>query len=84
MYMNMYVTVFYLQAIPILSASFLCQPYIPLLNFSFTYIGLSHHCSIAIILSTIAIILYFAIYNTDTECTRAIASSLIYAGSSAV
>ena len=31
-YMNMYVTVLCLQAIPILSASLLCQPYIPLLG----------------------------------------------------
>ena len=40
-YMNMYVTVLCLQAILILSASFLCQPYIPLSNsknFSFTCI----------------------------------------------
>ena len=38
-YMSMYVTVLCLQAILILSAYFLCQPYIPLSNsknFSFT------------------------------------------------
>ena len=40
-YMNMYVTVLCLQAIPILSASFLCQSYIPLFNSKDFFIYLS-------------------------------------------
>ena len=40
-YMNMYVTVLCPQAIPILSASFLCQPYIPLSNSKCTFLPFS-------------------------------------------